>query len=630
MKINEIDEKLLKLIKTPKFKEIQVSIPEKSFKLIDKFCTGERHNKMVQIAGALSRQGLDEQALIESLFSLNETLCDDPLSQNEIIEIGQSIFKYQNYKGNSKLFKQNNSDELQDLIFTNKGNKNERYQKISDFIIKELSHRGEFVKTTTGNCYFFDNTEKILLPIFSENISYKCMLAKFKINPQMPVYKFITEALQIHCNEMAKLVNVYKYAHYDKIKNILYLKRTDTEMYRISASHVTLCHNGTDEILFSDTINIDEYFYIEELENTDYITKHVTSLCNFNNSAINQETQATLIKAFFISLLMPELLQTKPILTIIGTKGSAKTTILKAFLKILYGEKHNVCSMPNKLDDLDILAVNSHFLAIDNLDGYKTDLNDKLAVYSTGGTIKKRRLYTDAEVYEAELDTFIGITTRNLVSKRDDVLQRLILIELAPIAGGYKDEDSVMQPIKKYRNEIISQAINEVQRIMNLIETKKYASEKSIFRMADFAKFLTYLLDDHKAAETHLSNELKYQQTMTIENDILLGYLAAFTLTCGEKYYTAHEIYELIVLDAKDEKYPYLKTDFEKSYESVNSFAKRLNNIKNDIEEYVIIQTRKGRGNQTEYYLKPGPNFDQVDQIQINKKNLAKSIEEII
>lgn len=180
-----------------------------------------------------------------------------------------------------------------------------------------------------------------------------------------------------------------------------------------------------------------------------------------------------LARAFFVSLLVPELLPTKPILTIIGQKGSAKTTLLKCFIKTLYGAKHNVCSMPSKTEDLDTLVACSHFLAIDNLDTHKDDLNDKLAVYSTGGYIKKRKLYTDAGMYTAFIDAFIGISTRALCFKRDDVLQRLILLSLNPINNNFIAESELMKPIVQYRNNLLSQVIDEIQVVLRNISSKK-------------------------------------------------------------------------------------------------------------------------------------------------------------
>ena len=309
---------------------------------------------------------------------------------------------------------------------------------------------------------------------------------------------------------------------------------------------------------------------------------------------------------------MPEFLTTKPILTIIGSKGSGKTTLLKAFIKTLYGRKHNVCSVPSKLDDLDVLVVNSHFLALDNWDTYKADASDKIAVYATGGFIKKRKLYTDSTMYEAFIDAFIGMSTRALNFKRDDIIQRLILLEVKPISNGYIPERELMKPLEENRNCLMSQAIDEVQYILQLIESKKYFGLRSSFRMADFAKFLTLLLNNKNKSEEYLKKMTQCQKKASIENDPIMSYLGAYAEIGKENWHNASEMYKAIISIDKDERKPHIKTDFEKSYENVFSFAKRLNNIKNDIKDFIIVEKRKGRANSTEYCIKKGPNFDEM------------------
>ena len=102
------------------------------------------------------------------------------------------------------------------------------------------------------------------------------------------------------------------------------------------------------------------------------------------------------------------------------------------------------------------------------------------------------------------------------------------------------------------------------------------------------------------------------QKKASIENDPIISYLGAFAEIDKEDWHNASDMYKLIVLIDKDENRPHIKTDFEKSYENVFSFAKRLNNIKNDIKDFIIVETRKGRANLTEYCIKKGPKFDEM------------------
>ena len=152
-----------------------------------------------------------------------------------------------------------------------------------------------------------------------------------------------------------------------------------------------------------------------------------------------------------------------------ATKGSGKTALFKAILKVLFGSKSNVNAMPEKLSDIDALMSVSHLLLLDNFDTHKEGINDKFAVYATGGNVRTRKLYTNSEVHTIKLDAFLGFTTRTLSIKRDDILQRLILLKVKPIENGYIPESKLFEPILKNRNKILSYLIKEVQRILRLI-----------------------------------------------------------------------------------------------------------------------------------------------------------------
>lgn len=274
--------------------------------------------------------------------------------------------------------------------------------------------------------------------------------------------------------------------------------------------------------------------------------------------------------------------------------------------------------MVNKPDDLDVAVINSHFAAFDNLDTFKEWLSDKFAVYSTGGYIKKRKLYTDAQMHESFIDSFIGITTRTLGFKRDDVMQRLILIFLESIKTGYKAESDLLNPVLDNRDKILSQAIKSVQKVLTAIRSGKYKKFTSGFRMSDFARFMTMFLGNHKEAEKHLAILTKMQHSTTLEDDILIPYLAKYVEDCcnpATHYASAYDIYRILegyaALGATNTLF---KNEFTQSYEKVVSFAKRLNNIKDDISEYITIETKRIGGNQALYLLGKGERFDELPQ----------------
>lgn len=417
--IQVIGTELLDLITKEKSYEHASPIQNNS-ELVDYFGEGERNYKMAAIAGNLFRQGLSIDGVRDSLLSINDSVCSPPLSGKEVESIVKSISKYKNNEqqdlSEDKL--ETPAGKVRALLHSSKLNANKKNEQISNLIIEDLCQQGKFYKAL-GDYFYFNCETKKLISIHVENINYKSLLAQYGINASTSFYSYISQGIAVHCEVEGEETQVFKYARYDAENNRVYLKNKEG-MYKITPDAVSCCDNGTDGVLFSDLIEVDDYKFIEDLDDQDYIEQFITTLGNYDAAYMSTETQKLLVKCYFVSLFMPEFLGTKPLLVVVGTKGSAKTTLLKAFVKCLYGAKHSVTAMVNKADDLDVTVINSHFAAIDNLDTYKEWLSDKLAVYATGGYIKKRKLYTDAQMYESFIDSFIGITTRTLNLKDED------------------------------------------------------------------------------------------------------------------------------------------------------------------------------------------------------------------
>ncbi len=595
------------------------------------FIEGMRHNSLVKIAGSLSRQGILGNDLIAELIAINLRMCKPPLPNSEVISIAKSISEYKNYEQNTEYLDSNMDckKKIKIILNSKRISVNEKSEKITKFLINDLNKNGYFIYTDTENCFYFDKNRKIIVPINLEDNLYKRLIHSYSINPNIQHYRYIFEELKIYAFNNGTEAAVYKFAHYNKENNCVYLKCSRNKLYKITIDNIVLLDNGTDGILFSNVVEVNEFTYIEELEEDTNPIEEITSICNFDDTVLPKKVQSTLAAACFVGYCMPEFLETKPILAIIGTKGSGKTALFKAILKVLFGSKSNVNAMPEKLSDIDALMSVSHLLLLDNFDTHKEGINDKFAVYATGGNVRTRKLYTNSEVHTIKLDAFLGFTTRTLSIKRDDILQRLILLKVKPIENGYIPESKLFEPILKNRNKILSYLIKEVQRILRLISDKAYEDDRFSFRMADFARFYTLYLDNREKANENLNKLIKFQQQTCIENDCIIMYLAEFMRKNPEGYYIAQAIYKSIesMISAARNNHQVNKNEFFQNYENVFSFAKRLNNISKEISDFIIIETRKGRANQTEYKLSKGEKFEDIDRvIEIEADELTSSI----
>ena len=143
-----------------------------------------------------------------------------------------------------------------------------------------------------------------------------------------------------------------------------------------------------------------------------------------------------LFRLWFYALFFPELFPTRPILALVGPKGSTKSFVLRKVGRLLFGASFNVMSLSNDPKDFDAAVTHDHFVAVDNADTPVRWLNDRLAVAATGGTLKRRALYTTNRLVEYPIRAYLGITSRTPHFHRDDVADRLLLFRMWPESCG--------------------------------------------------------------------------------------------------------------------------------------------------------------------------------------------------
>lgn len=608
--IAEVHPKLLKLAEKEQGISIRNIASVVSNVVLSK---GHRNNGLAASAGSLFRKGLDFKSVLTLTLQKNKDECKPPLSYKEVFNIVKSVSRYDNYnqsqnKKQVEKAEMTISEKVEEVMITPKIKSDIKCRMICDLIIRYINENGKFYKSNSS-FYVFDNMTKKLIWLDKGNHNLKRLLYTCGINPASEIFKQIVEALCAYCDINGVETEIYKYAHYDYKVNAVYLKNGDN-ILRITADDVTLCDNGTDKIMFTDEILVDPFEYQKDVTE-DYLGKYLFDLPNYSSTTyLTKEDLKTIALIYFHSLFMPDFLRTKPIISTVGTKGSGKTSLLRMMIKAAYGKEYDVTSMTNNLADLDTIIAKRHFIVIDNLDTYRESVNDKLASYATGVVNEKRKLYSNGEVYREKVEAFVGISTRNPVFRRDDVAQRVLVIYLDSLTS-FCTEDAIIDPLLQHRGEVLSQVIKNLQVILKRIKNEPVAYYKSAFRMADFAHFAALFLGSREKAEELLHNVRKTQKAIATEGDILFTFLTKFVaLLDDDKWYTARILYQkldgLALGEINDTLF---KNEFRAKYENSVSLGKRLNNIKDDVSDFIKIETRKRRGNITVYRITAGPEF---------------------
>jgi hypothetical protein len=177
-----------------------------------------------------------------------------------------------------------------------------------------------------------------------------------------------------------------------------------------------------------------------------------------------------------------------PILIISGEEGSAKTTLCRVIKRTIDPDKADLRTPPKSVEELMIAARQSFLVAFDNVSFLPPELSDAMCRLSTGGTLAKRTLYTDADEFVISAcrpQLLNGIP--DTLASRSDLLDRSILLKAPAIANcNRKSEEEFWREFEQARPYIFGDLLKGVQAAL------RHAAEIVIDdapRLVDFVKF---------------------------------------------------------------------------------------------------------------------------------------------
>lgn len=192
-----------------------------------------------------------------------------------------------------------------------------------------------------------------------------------------------------------------------------------------------------------------------------------------------------LIGVYIATLFIPNIHH--PLLVISGEYGAAKTTFSRMIAKIVNPHTGDVAPMPKDLDDVATVINSQYFVSFDNLSYISREQADLLCLATTGGSYKKRKLYTDMTVVSMQLHNAIAINGLNLAFPYSDLMDRAILLELPRITSGNRLTEEEVWGIFYQLLPNIQGCIFKLLR--NASKVYKNANLTELPRLADFAKW---------------------------------------------------------------------------------------------------------------------------------------------
>lgn len=494
--------------------------------------------------------------------------------------------------------------------------RHELNQILAETVIAEIKDRCKLYADNNYGYLYFEESKK-LVKIVKEEREIQSFLINIGINPTEKEFLYIIPEILEYCKKMGKTVKVQKFAYFDKKNFILYIHNHRDKVFKITKEKIETIQNGADNVIF-DYSDSNEAFELVDIEQgKNYLKDLIINKINFddNESALNTEDQRKIFETWFYSMFFESIMPTKPIMVMVGEKGSAKSFSFKAVGKLLFGNSFNVSMMSAKDDDFYANITNSYFLALDNLDTKLSGINDKLACIATGGKVKRRKLYTTNESAEYDVKCFLGITSRTPYFNRDDVADRLLLLYLNRL-NSFICEDYFIEQVMANRNVIMSFVIRELQVIIANLYAMKDKILTTKFRMADFATFALKMAsnnNEYKAINLILEKMLVNQSAFTIDGDPLVECLYILANENGNraKEYDTRELLSALKSIAVDHRIE----DFY--YKSPRSLGKKLPTIKEQIKDEILIKKRTGASGKSHYTIRL-VNQNDPDDVTLN------------
>ena len=467
-------------------------------------------------------------------------------------------------------------------------------RRVAEIVVNDFNDRGRFYHDEKS-AYFFFETEKQLLGIQRENQGIELVLSEYGLMPSEKIFRYTVDALRLESLKRGVQTEIHLFTYYNPKTNVLYLFDFASHIFRISAGGVEQVDNGTDGILFLHNPAWKPFTLITPDSDRSAFDEVILSPMRFREDNLTAEDRRLLFLVWFYSLFFPELFPTRPILAMIGERGSGKTFSLRKVGQLLFGPSFNVMQLTDDPKDFDAAVTNDPFVAVDNADSKVPWLDDRLAVVATGGNVKRRVYFTTNKLADFPIVAFLGITSRTPHFRREDVADRLLLIYVKRFEG-FTAESMILHELQERRNEVMSEVVNHLHEIVQALERQKGKSYTSGFRMADFADFALRLAHAQgwgEAMSSILDRLSGEQSSFTMEGETIFDLLEIWlTEKSGEnigKEVTSAQLCSEFAAIAASKKIEFIYK------EKTRSFAQRLRNIMSTLREFYDIRERPGK-----------------------------------
>ena len=385
-----------------------------------------------------------------------------------------------------------------------------------------LFHHGELRDFVSA--MFFDSRRKRLERIRSD--SFLSWLSEWlSVNRADNLFRHIQAAVETAALSSTAASAILPASYWHATPQAAYLSNGDGQLVRVTARGLELCDNGTDGVLFAAGQTLKPW-------NGGTMPADPFETCRLFSNARTAATHGKdLLRAWLYSL--PTNPRCKPPLCLTGDIGSGKTR-LAAGIAELYGVPFNGQKVEESSEADFWPALDAGGLAcFDNADSRTRWLADAVACAATGGSQRRRRLYTNSDLVTLRANAWLCITTANATFASDAGLADRLLLVRTQRADGDTSDSALSDEIQANRDAGL---VHIAEALASALADSKPTPAGLNQRHPDFASFAVRIgraLNREAATVAALQSAEADKSNFCLENDGIATALLAYLATAG-------------------------------------------------------------------------------------------------
>ena len=387
-------------------------------------------------------------------------------------------------------------------------------------VLMDLNLKGKFMADSSipenlrsTALYYYDFVDKELIK-GTRLINF--IAKRYKIE-RMEERKLLLERLETVAHMDAELIQVFNLHQWDGSKQALTITNGNGKYFILDGGKkVKVAYNG-EGLVFNDpgdfepfdfmspeasrlmTGQYTPYGFFNELpafndkfpELNSIMFKLTALRCNFSASSIlSVEEQQILYYIVLHAMPFVTLLESVPIVSAHGAVGAGKTFAMIQLAKFIFGRDYKPEVFPEQREDFWTIIGNSRLYVFDNVEFLPKWVPDAIAAVATGTRKTKRARYTDWDVTKIDPNLFIMLTSVNAPYRQPAVVERLIPFVFDKFDRDAEKEGSLSQlfnPFETYRNALMSDFIENLNKVVKGISKRGGLIGRTSHRMADFS-----------------------------------------------------------------------------------------------------------------------------------------------